>query len=101
MARTVCLLRGDGIGPEVTEAARRVIDAAGAGLEWLELDAGAGALERTYEARLREEAAAIAIQAGRLDDARRHVVALTILEPDRAQHAQRLQAIERLMGEGR
>lgn len=47
MARTVCLLRGDGIGPEVTEAARRVIDAAGAGLEWLELDAGAGALERT------------------------------------------------------
>ncbi len=54
-----------------------------------------------YEARLREEAAAIAIQAGRLDDARRHVVALTILEPDRAQHAQRLQAIERLMGEGR
>ncbi len=47
MSTKVCLLPGDGIGPEVTGAARAVIDAAGAGLEWLELDAGAGALERT------------------------------------------------------
>lgn len=45
MKRTVCLIPGDGIGPEVTGAARRVIDAAGAQLEWLELPAGAGALE--------------------------------------------------------
>ncbi|MCC6910270.1 MAG: 3-isopropylmalate dehydrogenase [Phycisphaerales bacterium] len=47
MSHTVCLLPGDGIGPEVTGAARRVIDAAGADLQWIELDAGAGALERT------------------------------------------------------
>ncbi len=47
MSQTVCLLPGDGIGPEVTGAARRVIDAAGADLQWIELDAGAGALERT------------------------------------------------------
>ncbi len=45
MKRTVCLIPGDGIGPEVTGAARRVIDAAGADLEWLELPAGAGAVE--------------------------------------------------------
>jgi len=47
MARTVCLLPGDGIGPEVTGAARAVLDAAGADLDWIKLDAGAGALERT------------------------------------------------------
>ncbi len=45
MKRTVCLIPGDGIGPEVTGAARRVIDAAGANLDWLELPAGAGAVE--------------------------------------------------------
>jgi isocitrate dehydrogenase (NAD+) len=44
MARTVCLIPGDGIGPEVANAARSVIDAAGAQLEWLELPAGAAAL---------------------------------------------------------
>ena len=30
MAQTVCLIPGDGIGPEVAHAARRVIDASGA-----------------------------------------------------------------------
>jgi isocitrate dehydrogenase (NAD+) len=44
MPVTVCLIPGDGIGPEVTHAACRVIDAAGAGIEWLETPAGAGAL---------------------------------------------------------
>ena len=50
-----------------------------------------------YDARLREEAAAIAIQAKDLPDARRHLVALTLLEPDRAQHAKRLEAIDRMI----
>ncbi|MCP3978013.1 MAG: NAD-dependent isocitrate dehydrogenase [bacterium] len=45
MARTVCLIPGDGIGPEVTRATRQVVDAAGAELDWLELPAGAGAAE--------------------------------------------------------
>ncbi len=45
MARTICLIPGDGIGPEVTGAARRVIDAAGAKLDWIELPAGASAVE--------------------------------------------------------
>lgn len=45
MAQTVCLIPGDGIGPEVAEAARRVIDASGAEIEWIELPAGAAAFE--------------------------------------------------------
>ncbi len=46
MSRTICLIPGDGIGPEVSQAARRVVDAACPGIEWLVLPAGAGALER-------------------------------------------------------
>jgi isocitrate dehydrogenase (NAD+) len=45
MTQTVCLIPGDGIGPEVTHAARQVLDAAGAGLDWIELPAGAAAAE--------------------------------------------------------
>ncbi|HKQ60923.1 MAG TPA: isocitrate/isopropylmalate family dehydrogenase [Candidatus Polarisedimenticolaceae bacterium] len=46
MAPTICLIPGDGIGPEITRATRQVLDAAGAEAEWLELPAGAGAVER-------------------------------------------------------
>jgi isocitrate dehydrogenase (NAD+) len=40
-----CLIAGDGIGPEVTEAALRVLEAAGAEIEWVPLPAGAAAAE--------------------------------------------------------
>ncbi|MCE5229942.1 NAD-dependent isocitrate dehydrogenase [bacterium] len=43
---TICLIPGDGIGPEVTAAARRVIEAAGVSVNWIELPAGAAAAER-------------------------------------------------------
>ena len=46
MSHTICLIPGDGIGPEVTRAAREVIEAAGVAAEWIELPAGAGAAER-------------------------------------------------------
>ncbi|MGA8016573.1 MAG: isocitrate/isopropylmalate dehydrogenase family protein [Candidatus Dormiibacterota bacterium] len=50
MARhTVTLIPGDGIGYEVSEAARRVIDAAGAGIEWEVHDAGLDVIERYGE----------------------------------------------------
>jgi len=39
-ARRVTLIPGDGVGPEVIEAARRVIDASGAKIEWEEVPAG-------------------------------------------------------------
>jgi isocitrate dehydrogenase (NAD+) len=46
MARhTVVLIPGDGIGPEVSYAAKRVIDAAGVDFEWIEMPAGEGALK--------------------------------------------------------
>ena len=46
MAHVVTLIPGDGIGPEVSEAARRVLEATGVGLEWIVEEAGAAALER-------------------------------------------------------
>jgi isocitrate dehydrogenase (NAD+) len=46
MKRLVTLLPGDGIGPEVTAATVRVVQAAGAGLDWESHVVGAQALER-------------------------------------------------------
>jgi isocitrate dehydrogenase (NAD+) len=43
--RRVTLLPGDGIGPEVTEAAVRVLDATGVGLAWETAPAGMAAFE--------------------------------------------------------
>ncbi|MGH2528561.1 MAG: isocitrate/isopropylmalate dehydrogenase family protein [Actinomycetota bacterium] len=46
MAHVVTLIPGDGIGPEVSEATRHVLEATGVGLEWIVEEAGAAALER-------------------------------------------------------
>src|SRR5262249_48859249 len=46
---TIVLIPGDGIGPEVTAAARRVIEAAGVSVEWVELPAGAAAIEQGFD----------------------------------------------------
>ena len=40
----VSLIRGDGIGPEITEATLRILEASGAKLRWEEVPAGVGAL---------------------------------------------------------
>jgi isocitrate dehydrogenase (NAD+) len=45
MALRVTLIPGDGIGPEVAEAARLVLDAADIGIEWIERPAGTSALD--------------------------------------------------------
>ena len=45
MNHRITLIPGDGIGPEVTEAARRVLEAAGVGLQWDVVKAGVTALE--------------------------------------------------------
>jgi isocitrate dehydrogenase (NAD+) len=42
----VTLIPGDGIGPEVSEAARTVVDACGVDIEWDVQEAGAAVLER-------------------------------------------------------
>ncbi|MDA0840951.1 MAG: isocitrate/isopropylmalate dehydrogenase family protein [Planctomycetota bacterium] len=40
MSHTVALMPGDGIGPEVCSATRRVVEASGVKIEWVELEAG-------------------------------------------------------------
>jgi isocitrate dehydrogenase (NAD+) len=45
-SHTVVLIPGDGIGPEVTDAMRRILQAAGADIQWMERYAGVAALER-------------------------------------------------------
>lgn len=45
MTKVVCI-PGDGIGPSIVDATRRIIDASGASIEWIEADAGLGAFER-------------------------------------------------------
>src|SRR5438093_2055022 len=64
---TIVLIPGDGIGPDVTSAARRVIEAAGLSVNWLELPAGAVALEQGFED---------VLPARTLDAIRTHKVAL-------------------------
>ncbi len=46
MAHLVTLIPGDGIGPEVSEATRRVLDATGIELEWVVQEAGERAVAR-------------------------------------------------------
>jgi isocitrate dehydrogenase (NAD+) len=46
---TIVLIPGDGIGPEVSGATRRVLEAAGLSVEWVELPAGASALEQGFD----------------------------------------------------
>ena len=45
MMRAVTLIPGDGIGPEVAAAARKVVDASGAKIEWHVAEAGAAQME--------------------------------------------------------
>ena len=46
MSRTITLIPGDGIGPEVTEAVVRIFQAAAVDVEWERHDAGVTAFER-------------------------------------------------------
>jgi isocitrate dehydrogenase (NAD+) len=46
---TIVLIPGDGIGPEVTAASKRVFEAAGLSAEWVELPAGASAIEQGHD----------------------------------------------------
>jgi isocitrate dehydrogenase (NAD+) len=50
MTHRVTLVPGDGVGPEVIQAARRTIDATGVDVEWVEHQMGSGAFARSGEA---------------------------------------------------
>ncbi|MBC8868140.1 MAG: isocitrate/isopropylmalate dehydrogenase family protein [Planctomycetes bacterium] len=47
MAHEVTLITGDGVGPELAEAARKCIDATGVEINWDEQEAGIDVMERT------------------------------------------------------
>lgn len=64
MTHTAVLIPGDGIGPEVAQATRRIIDAAGGHIEWVEHHAGVSALERGSKDVLPDETTAAIIQHG-------------------------------------
>ena len=46
MTHDVVLIPGDGIGPEITSAMRRVVDAVGVDIAWNVVDAGAGVMDK-------------------------------------------------------
>ena len=43
----VVLIPGDGIGPEITESVKRILNASGAKINWFECEAGEGTFKRT------------------------------------------------------
>jgi len=47
MKTPVCLIRGDGIGPEIATAVCDILEAAGADLQWIEIPAGLGHFEKS------------------------------------------------------
>lgn len=49
MGRTIAVIRGDGIGPEIMESTIRVLDALGIGLEYEYVEAGVAAHQATGE----------------------------------------------------
>ncbi len=59
MTQQVVYLPGDGIGPEVGEAARRIVAAADVEIEWVPGDIGLGAIEQHGDALPRETLAKI------------------------------------------
>lgn len=46
MKHDVVLIPGDGIGPEIMDAAKRVIDASGVDINWIPMEAGAAQIEK-------------------------------------------------------
>ena len=66
MTQTITVIRGDGIGPEIMEAALHVLDAMDVGLDYEFADAGLAALEKTGEL----------LPAATMDSIRRNKVAL-------------------------
>ncbi len=54
MSHTIVLIPGDGIGPEVTDAAKRVLNASGADLSWEQHHIGMAALEHGSDTLLPE-----------------------------------------------
>ena len=48
-SHTIVLIPGDGIGPEVSQAMQKVVDASGVSVDWVELPAGEAALKQGFD----------------------------------------------------
>jgi len=46
MPHVITLIPGDGVGPELAEAARRVLDASGVDIQWETQEAGLAVMEK-------------------------------------------------------
>lgn len=46
MSHEIVLIPGDGIGPEIATAVRRIVDATGVAIDWVHVDAGLGAIDK-------------------------------------------------------
>lgn len=57
--RNIVVIPGDGIGPNITEAVKKVLEASGAEIEWIEHQAGLAALEKGSEVLPQETVEAI------------------------------------------
>ncbi len=64
MSHTVVMIPGDGIGPEVAEATRHVIDASGVDITWVERHAGIAALDRGNDSVLPDDTVNTVIEHG-------------------------------------
>ena len=83
-----------GFALEIARQARKVGDRA------LAFDAAERASRmNAYDPATRELAASCAIEAGRLEDARRHISALVLLEPEQPRHEKRLRAVDRIIAD--
>ncbi len=64
MTRKIVLIPGDGIGPEVTEAVKRILSAAGAEIDWIECRAGLAALDHDDDSLLPDSTVQAIIEHG-------------------------------------
>ena len=55
MSHAITLIRGDGIGPEVVDAARKIIDATGVQIHWEECEAGAKVFKKGISSGVTDE----------------------------------------------
>lgn len=46
MAHDICIIRGDGIGPEISDEVQKIIAASGVEINWIPVDAGLACVER-------------------------------------------------------
>ena len=89
MTHHVVLIAGDGIGPEVSEATRQILAAAGADVRWVERFAGIAALDRFDRVQL-EDVLGVCLASRSLSEAGRTLFAVSRTKRSTPNDADRL-----------